>query len=153
MNYCEYIIEKYCDENINLEVLEDFEIFKNFNTSYFPLTFENYMKRIYKYCKCSKSCYYVAVLYVDKFLNGVKIPLRPLYKIFFVALILAIKWLDDNYYSESYYSTVSGIENSDLISLQMIFFEKLNYNMFIYNKDYERIELEINNYIEKKMKL
>lgn len=150
MNYSEYIIEKYCDENINL--CENFDILEEFNTEKFYFPFEKYLQRIHKYCRCSNSCYYVAILYIDKFLENNKIKQTYLYKIFFIALLLAIKWLDDCYYTSAYYSTVSGIEINHMIDLEFLFFQKLNYNLYIDNKIYKKIEFEVNNYIEKNEK-
>lgn len=139
----EYIVEKY---NIFSKIPQSKKLIC-FTTAIMPeIGFFQYLKRLFQYTYCSKSCFYVALIYIDKIVkkhNIKNIQYDTIYKLYFVALLMAIKWNDDNYLSNTYYSEICGVKKEELLSLQIIFFELLDYNAYVDEKNYLKIKEQI----------
>jgi hypothetical protein len=144
----DYMVEKY---NIFNNNKSHSEILIHFTTITNPeIDFLQYIQRLYKYTSCSKSCFIVSLIYIEKILKKYEIANIQhsiIFKLYFVSLLVAIKWNDDDYLSNVYYSKVGGIEKEELLRLQLIFFELLDYNAFVNKEDYKKMSNDVFNYL------
>lgn len=61
------------------------------------ITIQQYIDRIFKYASCSPSCFVVAQIYVDKFLQQTEVHLTSLnvHRLLITSVMVAAKFIDD----------------------------------------------------------
>jgi hypothetical protein len=98
----------------------------------------DYCKRLRKYFNCSPSCFVTALMYIDTILTKTK-KLSPehrvvldtltIHRLTLVALVLAVKYHEDNHYSQAYYAQVGGVSLSELNAIERKFVEILEWDL------------------------
>ncbi|KAB2018730.1 hypothetical protein ES319_D08G249300v1 [Gossypium barbadense] len=85
------------------------------------LNLRQYVERIFKYCKCSNSCFVVAVIYIDRFLQRIDAYLTSLsvHRLLITSVMVAAKFMDDQHYNNAYYAKVGGISREEMNRLEM----------------------------------
>ncbi|CAD8114239.1 unnamed protein product [Paramecium sonneborni] len=117
-----------------------------FHASKIPaITLENYLIRIAKYAKCTDECFIIALIYLDKVQEQhqeILLNSHCVHRFLMIAIVLAIKFQDDDYYRNDYYSKIAGITLKELNQLESELLELLNYDLYISKDRY-------NNYLKK----
>lgn len=108
-----------------------------------PFSMSFYVGRLVTYCNCSSSAFVLALAYLDR----VQVASRRMcltqqncHRLLSTALLLAIKFLDDEVCTNAYYCTVFGIGLSDLNQLELAMLKLLDWNLFINPTSYMRYE-------------
>jgi hypothetical protein len=90
------------------------------------ISIRSYMERIFKYADCSDSCYIVAYIYLDRFIQ--KQPLLPIdssnvHRLIITSVLVSAKFMDDLCYNNAFYAKVGGIttEEMNLLELDFLF--------------------------------
>ena len=67
--------------------------------------------RIHKYASCSKECFILALIYIDRLIQRNNFLLTELnvHRVVITAVLLAAKFFDDAYYNNAYYAKVGGV--------------------------------------------
>ena len=63
-------------------------------------------------------------------------------------MVLAIKYNEDDYYSNKYYAKVGGINLDELNSLEYNFLILLDFDVFIDEETYEKYKEQLNDFYE-----
>ena len=63
-------------------------------------------------------------------------------------MLLAIKYNEDDYYSNKYYAKVGGINLDELNSLEYNFLILLDFDVFIDEETYEKYKEQLNDFYE-----
>ncbi|KAL0005914.1 hypothetical protein SO802_013475 [Lithocarpus litseifolius] len=97
------------------------------------LSIQQYVERIFKYSKCSPSCFVVAYIYIEKFLQRTDANLTPLnvHRILITSIMVAAKFMDDECHENAYYAKVGGISTAELNSLELNFLFNLDFRLFV----------------------
>ncbi|KAG4189174.1 hypothetical protein ERO13_A08G210700v2 [Gossypium hirsutum] len=112
------------------------------------LNLRQYVERIFKYCKCSNSCFVVALIYIDRFLQRIDAYLTSLsvHRLLITSVMVAAKFMDDQHYNNAYYAKVGGISREEMNRLEMRFlFDldfRLNVTTEVFNKYWLMIQRE-----------
>ncbi|CAD8191195.1 unnamed protein product [Paramecium octaurelia] len=138
-----------CIATILEEIVEETDKLDSSSTSFHAskipaITLENYLIRIAKYAKCTDECFVIALIYLDKVqeLNpSILLNSHCVHRFLIIAIVLAIKFQDDDYYRNDYYSKIAGISLKELNQLESELLELLNYDLFI-SKELYNIYLE-----------
>ncbi|XP_061341380.1 cyclin-P3-1 [Gastrolobium bilobum] len=95
------------------------------------LCVRNYIDRIFKYSGCSPSCFVVAHIYVDRFLEQTEIKLTSLnvHRLLITSIMLAAKFMDDAFFNNAYYAKVGGVSTSELNRLEMSFLFGIDFRL------------------------
>jgi hypothetical protein len=108
----------------------------------------DYLHRIQTYFQCPASCYVIALIYIERFIDKIDAIMKKkggsnifnqfsCYRIFLAALIVATKCFSDLYYSNAYYAKIGGIEKKELWTIEhqflMIMESDLNVSLEEYN--------------------
>ncbi len=124
------VISSTFDEEKEFSMPRDIRIFygadKSRTTEISPI---DYLHRIQTYFQCPAPCYVIALIYVERFINKIDAIIKKkggsnifnqfsCYRIFLTALIIAIKWFSDKYYSNAYYAKVGGVNKKELWILE-----------------------------------
>ncbi|CAD8072609.1 unnamed protein product [Paramecium primaurelia] len=130
-----YILEEFIDEP---KVLK----FQNplFDSECIPsVTLENYLIRIKRCAKCSEECFIIAIIYLERIqeLNQeLQFNRQNIHRFFIIAIVLAIKFHDDDIFMNEYYARVGGISLQDLNGMEKCFLNLLNFQFYVYEETY-----------------
>lgn len=97
------------------------------------LTIKEYIDRIFKYSRCSPSCFVVAQIYMDRFIEGGNVNLTSLsvHRLLITSIMLAAKFIDDAFYNNAYYAKVGGVTTSELNRLEIKFLFGLDFRLHV----------------------
>ncbi|KAF8115566.1 hypothetical protein N665_0025s0034 [Sinapis alba] len=114
------------------------------------ISIRSYMERIFKYANCSDSCYIVAYIYLDRFIQ--KQPFVPIdsfnvHRLIITSVLVSAKFMDDMCYNNAFYAKIGGIttEEMNLLELDFLFgigFQ-LNVTLSTYNNYCSSLQREM----------
>ncbi|XP_028804136.1 cyclin-P3-1 isoform X2 [Neltuma alba] len=95
------------------------------------LSVRKYVDRIFKYSGCSPSCFVVAHIYVDRYLQCTEAKLTSLnvHRLLITSIMLAAKFMDDAFFNNAYYAKVGGVSTSELNRLEMNFLFSIDFRL------------------------
>ncbi|KAI8028404.1 Cyclin-P3-1 [Camellia lanceoleosa] len=105
-----------------------------FNGSRAPgLSIRQYIERIFKYSSCSPSCFVVAYIYLDRFLQEKNVRLTSLnaHRLVITSVMLAAKFLDDKCYDNKYYAKVGGVSTAEMNNLEVKFLFDIHFRLHV----------------------
>ena len=100
----------------------------------------DYLARIKKFTNINDSTLIICLIYLDRYLKMNKIILTEfnVHRMFFSSLLLAIKYNEDNFYTNKFYSNVSGLKCSELNKLELKFSTEIKFDLFVDKNLYEK---------------
>ncbi|KAJ6920465.1 hypothetical protein NC651_014147 [Populus alba x Populus x berolinensis] len=95
------------------------------------VSIRNYVDRIFKYSACSPSCFVVAHIYMDRFLQQTDIHLTALnvHRLLITSVMIAAKFVDDAFFNNAYYAKVGGVSTEELNRLEMKFLFSIDFRL------------------------
>ena len=118
-----------------------------FSSNIIPkISLEDYLLRIQAYSNMEKSTLIIGLIFIDKLCNISDIVLTyyNIHRIVFSALLISIKYNEDSFYDNKYYSEIAGVNLKELKMLEYSFTTQVNFNLFVNKNIYEKYE----NYLE-----
>ena len=112
------------------------------------ISLNKYLKRFMKYSKPEPSTLIISLIYIDKICenSNLQLTIYNIHRLVFACLIVAIKYNEDDYYSNEYYAKVGGITLKELNILEYNILILLNFDVFIDEGIYESYENQIKDY-------
>jgi len=110
------------------------------------ITIKAYLQRIYKCTNVSGGCLVVSLLYIDRFMERNKAILltsQNVHRIIITSVVLAMKFLDDLYYTNAYYAKISGIPCAEMNALELEFLFRIHFDLHAPVEEYERYHREL----------
>ncbi len=98
------------------------------------ISITNYVHRLKQYSFCSDSCYMLAFIYIDRLLQknpDFALSRRSVHRVVLTALLLAIKFNDDVYYTNLYYAQVGGVVLEELNRLEAEMLGLLSFDIHV----------------------
>jgi hypothetical protein len=103
------------------------------------VSIRDYLARICRYSNCSAGCLITSLLYIDRLIKR-----RPLvvvsrlscHRLMLVAIVLAIKFHDDTYYSNAFYAKVGGVQLKEFNSLERKFLQLIEWKLHVDDEEY-----------------
>lgn len=120
-----------------------------FQSSYPPtITIHAYLSRIQKYANLNPSVFTATLIYMDRLIEATNLSLSPLniHRLLLVAVVVATKFLQDDYYKNCYYAKLGGITTAELNSLEITFLSLIQFNLYISSASYSKYTSELKNY-------
>eukprot|EP01105_Mastigella_eilhardi_P006789 TRINITY_DN18310_c0_g1_i1.p1 TRINITY_DN18310_c0_g1~~TRINITY_DN18310_c0_g1_i1.p1 ORF type:complete len:538 (-),score=119.16 TRINITY_DN18310_c0_g1_i1:77-1690(-) len=107
------------------------------------LTLDRYMARLARYSGCTRATTVAALIYIDRLLA-----LHPdfdvnegnIHRLLFTALVLSLKFFEDNFYSNQFYGQVGGVTTQELNALEVSLLMLLQCNLYITGTLYEKYD-------------
>ncbi|XXG83518.1 hypothetical protein AAC387_Pa10g1254 [Persea americana] len=115
-----------------LETTKKKEIITVFHGMRAPnLSIRQYIDRIFKYSNCSPSCFVLANIYMDRFLQQPDIHLTSLnvHRLLITSVVVAAKFIDDAFFNNAYYAKVGGISTVEMNRLELKFLFSLDFRL------------------------
>jgi hypothetical protein len=132
------LLNNMCKENNSPEI-NNKNIALNKKIRYFMLkkvpsiSVQDYLYRLTKYSKICESTLVMILIYIDRMCHkyNFKITYYNIYKLMLAAMVLAIKYNEDEFYDNKYYAEIAGITPSELINIEYMFFCICNFNLYV----------------------
>ncbi|GMI73822.1 cyclin p1;1 [Hibiscus trionum] len=104
------------------------------------ISIRHYIDRIFKYAGCSPSCFLVAYIYVDRFVQQTDVHLTSLnvHRLLITGVLVAAKFVDDAFFNNAYYARVGGVSTAELNSLEMNFLFSLDFRLKVTVNTFQR---------------
>ncbi|XVF41939.1 hypothetical protein PTKIN_Ptkin01aG0321000 [Pterospermum kingtungense] len=97
------------------------------------LSIRQYIERIFKYSKCSNSCFVVALIYVDRYMQRTNAYLTSLnaHRLLITSVMVAAKFMDDQCNNNAYYAKVGGVSTEEMNGLEMKLLFSLDFRLHV----------------------
>jgi len=105
-----------------------------FDSAYVPeISVEDYVERVQTYSKCSASVYVIAMVYIDRLIEGEGLVVTRLnvHRLFITAFLVAAKFYDDLSFKNAFYATLGGIEKAEMNLLEVDFLNYIKFNLVV----------------------
>lgn len=102
-----------------------------------------YLERILKFSHCEESTLVIGLIFIDRIceINNLLLTPNNVHRLILISIISAIKYNEDECYSNGYYAKVGGITLEEINRLEYEFLKLMRYSMFIngglYHKYYQ----------------
>ena len=144
INSISNVLTAILEENKKLQNYK--EIVKNqskmaFSANSIPNIFINeYLKRIQLYSGIEKSTLILSLIQIDHICKRSEVTLTyyNIHRILFGAILISIKFNEDSYYDNKYYSEIAGVKTKELKMIEYKLLELNDFNVFINHKEYEQ---------------
>lgn len=102
----------------------------------------HYLKRVIKYSKPETSSLILAMIYIDKVCENSKyvLNINNIHKFLLTSLLVAIKFNEDDFYKNSQYAKIGGLENKEMNQLELEFYFMIDFALFVNSNLYEKYE-------------
>eukprot|EP00189_Rhodosorus_marinus_P006198 CAMPEP_0113960346 /NCGR_PEP_ID=MMETSP0011_2-20120614/4660_1 /TAXON_ID=101924 /ORGANISM="Rhodosorus marinus" /LENGTH=191 /DNA_ID=CAMNT_0000971781 /DNA_START=56 /DNA_END=631 /DNA_ORIENTATION=+ /assembly_acc=CAM_ASM_000156 len=111
-----------------------------FGTRRQGFSLKSYVKRLYQYLECSKSVFVTALIYLERIRlanPSNRLTDFNVHRMFSTAILLALKYHDDEHYSNSYYAEVFGMRGLNEINhLEAKMLTMLEFRLGVTEKEY-----------------
>lgn len=129
------VLDKIVDKNEKmLETSEAEDAITVFHGTRAPsLSIQQYIDRIFRYSNCSPSCFIIAHIYMDRFIQRTNLCLTSLniHRLLITSIMLAAKFMDDAFFNNAYYARVGGISTKELNKLEMKFLFSVDFQLHV----------------------
>ena len=125
------------EENKKLPNLKEIILKQNkmcFSSNSIPnISIYDYLKRIQEYSNIENNTFILSLIYIDRLCTLGKITLTyyNIHRILFGAILISIKYNEDNFYDNKYYAEIAGVKLNELNLIEYNFILLCDFQMFI----------------------
>ena len=104
------------------------------------ISINDYLTRIQVYSGIEKSTLILSLIQIDHLCKKAELILTyyNIHRILFGAVLISIKYNEDTYYDNKFYSEIAGVKLKELKLIEYSFLELSNFNVFINDQEYEQ---------------
>ena len=112
------------------------------------ISIENYLKRIQQYSNIEKNTLIISLIFIDRLckITNLTLTYYNIHRILFTAILISIKYNEDNFYDNQYYSEIGGIKLKELKLLEFYFVKMIKFNFFVNETIFEKYRYYLDNY-------
>jgi hypothetical protein len=110
------------------------------------LSIAEYLTRISTYFQCSNECFVLALVYIDRIVKqhpDFSISVLNIHRLLVTSVMLAAKFFDDVYYSNSYYAKVGGVRTPELNALEASFLRLIDWRLYVFPAEYDQYRVHV----------
>ena len=124
------LLNNLIESNIINEIEEnDDDIFKQIKIP--EISILNYLLRIIEYSNVEENTLITSLIYIYKISKKIKITYFNIHKILFTSILISLKLNEDEIYPFYYYSQIAGINQEELMQLELNFYSLIDFNLFV----------------------
>jgi len=111
------------------------------------ISIKDYLKRISTYTNIEKNTLIVSLIYIDRLCRVSKLTLTcyNIHRILFASILISIKYNEDNFYDNKYYSEIAGISLKELNSLENNFLNLIHFLLYVKDETFKNYESYLDN--------
>ena len=112
------------------------------------ISIEEYLKRIQTYSNIEKNTLITSLIFIDRFcrIGNITLTYYNIHRILFSAVLISIKYNEDNFYDNKYYAEIAGVKLKELKSLEYNFVNIINFKLYVADDVFEKYKLYLDNY-------
>lgn len=101
---------------------------------------QDYLRRIIKYSKLETTTLILSIIYIDRICEreNYVLNLYNIHRFLLAAVLVAIKYNEDDFYRNTQYAKIGGIDLKELNSLEDEFCRLLNFCLFVSNTEFTK---------------
>ena len=137
-------------ENSKISNINDIILNQNkmcFSSNSIPkISIYDYLKRIQTYSQIDKNTLILSLIYIDRICQCGKVTLTyyNIHRILFGAILISIKYNEDNFYDNNYYVEIAGIRINELNAIEYNFIKLCNFKMFVSDELFNKYNIFLN---------
>lgn len=111
-----------------------------------PLSIHRYLERIAKYYQCSDQCLVLSLVYIDRIVKlQPEFVVSPLnvHRLLAISMMVAAKFWDDIFYSNSHYAKVAGVRAQEMNTLEAHFLRLVAWRLHVLPDAYHLYQSQI----------
>eukprot|EP00298_Acanthocystis_sp_HF-20_P020045 c2461_g1_i1.p1 GENE.c2461_g1_i1~~c2461_g1_i1.p1 ORF type:complete len:205 (+),score=50.23 c2461_g1_i1:86-700(+) len=118
----------FCGRSVNINILD-------------------YGERLGDHMNCGEIAYITACALLERlyFKNPSLFTERTAHKLMFASVLVSLKWSEDMFYLNSFYSNVGGLAVKETNYLEIEFLKALDFKIFISEEEYEKAQKVLSN--------
>ena len=111
-----------------------------FNCTLVPqISLYDYLSRIVKYTNIEKSTLIISLIYIDRICQrNFYINEHNIHKVLFASILVSIKYNEDDFYKNNYYSQIAGVSVKELFRMESDFLALIDFTLFVNDDLYEK---------------
>ena len=128
------ILEDIVLENSNYPELDNKTYSSKFNTRKPPIIkLESYLNRIIKLAEIDETTLIYSLILIDGLCekNNIHLTILNYHKILFISIVVSIKFLEDNFYTNEFYAKIGGMKLEELNRLEIEFLLMIDFRVFV----------------------
>lgn len=104
------------------------------------ISINDYLIRIQTYSEIEKSTLILALILIDHTCKHAQLLLTyyNIHRLLFASILISIKYNEDTYFDNKFYSEIAGVKLKELKLLEYSFLELNNFDVFVNDKEYEQ---------------
>ncbi len=117
------------------------------------ISLEDYLLRIVQSSQCSESCYIFALIYIDRYIQaqaGNRVSPTNIHQLFATALLIATKFLEDEFFDNAYYAKIFGISTAGLNRLEFELLFAIKFSLSVDEGTYNIYLTSLDKYLYRK---
>ena len=145
------ILESLIEENKNLQnYKEKMKLQKKliFYSREVPsISIKDYLYRINNFSEAEDNTFILALIYIDKICEIASIILSEhnIHRILFISILVAIKYNEDIYFDNKYYSKIAGVLSKELKKMESEYLKLIKFELYVNKNVFDKYK----NYISK----
>ena len=106
----------------------------------------DYLKRIQTYSLMEKNTLILSLIYIDRFceLGQVTLTYYNIHRILFSAILIAIKYNEDNFYDNKFYAEIAGVKLNELNTIEYNFILLCDCKLFVSDETFDKYNTYLN---------
>lgn len=104
------------------------------------ISIEDYLLRIQTYANIEKSTLIISLIFIDKLCHTADVTLTHynIHRILFTAVLISIKYNEDSFFDNQYYSEIAGVKIKELKLLEYTFISMVDFKFYVSNEIYKK---------------
>ena len=104
------------------------------------ISINDYLIRIQTYSEIEKSTLILALILIDHTCKNAQLLLTyyNIHRLLFASILISIKYNEDTYFDNKFYSEIAGVKLKELKLLEYSFLELNKFDVFVNDKEYEQ---------------
>ncbi|KAL9248099.1 hypothetical protein vseg_021459 [Gypsophila vaccaria] len=97
------------------------------------MSIRQYLSRVFEYSNCSPSCYVVAYVYMERFIQQSECYVTALnvHRLLLACVLVAVKFLEDECFNNAYFAKIGGVSTAEINRLEIKLLLTLNYRFHV----------------------
>ena len=110
------------------------------------ISIKDYLIRIQNYSEMEKSTLILSLILIDKMCkkSGIVLTHYNIHRILFSSVLISIKYNEDCYFDNNFYSQIAGVKPNELKLLEYTFLEYNDFSIYVNDIEYEQYEKYLN---------
>ena len=111
------------------------------------ISIKDYLIRIQTYSGIEKSTLILSLILIDHTCkkSGLILTYYNIHRLLFASILISIKYNEDSYYDNKFYSEIAGVKLKELKLIEYSFLELNDFNVFVNNHEFEKYRQYLEN--------